>query len=172
MRAHFIYEKFTEDSDPINDMGIGITNDKVIKELVDKLAKKLKKWDENFDPNSDIDYEVNASMYGKNTWSMAPWIGDIDEIIFSTGEWHTNKILKNYGYSKSYREIMKNLGPTWIIIPSGTPNENPIFVEPNELDKIVTVLIKREYLNIDTDIKDAEKELSKLKKIKSIVDKV
>lgn len=44
MRAQFIYEKFTQDSDPIHDMGIGIFVKRTFfseKEMIDYLLKIL-----------------------------------------------------------------------------------------------------------------------------------
>lgn len=57
MRAHFINEKFTEDSDPIHDMGIGV------KFLIKKWIKKEKAIADKlgyFDPYSK--YRINKDL--------------------------------------------------------------------------------------------------------------
>jgi hypothetical protein len=59
MRAKFIYEKFTEDSDPIYDMGIGIKHD------IEKCADLIKKLD--FDKTETV-FMYKDSGLDLNSW--------------------------------------------------------------------------------------------------------
>jgi len=53
MRAKFIYEKFTEDSDPIQDMGIG-------------MIQKIKKWINDVENSSNGQYGIKDYRIDKN----------------------------------------------------------------------------------------------------------
>jgi len=55
MRARFIFEKFTEDSDPIHDMGIGM----------DALIKRFVEEETNYSSYTKKDFLWICAMYGK-----------------------------------------------------------------------------------------------------------
>ena len=64
MRAKFIYEKFTEDSDPVNDMGIGLKHliEKWIEEMNKKSIDQMGIKNYSIDEYANINVEDNCSL--------------------------------------------------------------------------------------------------------------
>lgn len=67
MRAQFIYEKFTEEGDPIRDMGIGI-----IKKLEKCILPKL------FSSSTKKDKEYLKEFFGVS-WEKLYYLGSVDD---------------------------------------------------------------------------------------------
>jgi len=65
MKAHFVYEKFSEESDPIQDMGIGI------KPLIENW---LKKYDiKHYKINDDLTITVHGDLYLNEKMESLPY---------------------------------------------------------------------------------------------------
>ncbi len=151
MRAKFIYEKFTADSDPIKDMGIGNPE----KSIFPILQKELDKYD------ISIEWDEYEDA-GEGVWEISFYIDNDDnydqfELIYGTDEAavrsNTAEEPQDAGFSDPYEgNILKK--------------------STYDIDIVVESVLKRVYGNkteISQEIKKLEQKINKLKNIQKIV---
>jgi hypothetical protein len=90
MRAKFIYEKFTDESDPISDMGIGL------KHLIEEWIKQINLKSKNLGQGSIQDYFIDDEGFinSKSSISFADKCGDLPSYInfkYSGGTVYMNR---------------------------------------------------------------------------------
>ena len=118
MRARLISEKFVEDSDPVKDMGIGLTPaEMILQHLIEKKGKtkifwkltpteaKKAKW--KYDLNYSLPMSIVDWTYLKNKmeWKEIP-----KKYIDKAYSWQYAADMDNFEYIQLFKEIF---GGTW-----------------------------------------------------------
>jgi len=151
MRAHTIYEKFTEDSDPIKDMSIGLT--RYIQNIRKALTKmKEPSWDE--EEYIEDEYRINldsipeyvapdnllSSRNFNNSWGH---IGVFDpfEIVY-----YFSINLEENTAERLIRITNTNVN-LWEYMDSKLLSNDPISLNPQE----IVDLIHKDFINYDTE---------------------
>ena len=151
MRAKFIYEKFTEDSDPIKDMGIGLTRHI---QNIRKALKKMKEpsWDE--EEYIEDEYRINLDSISEyvapdNLLSSRNFDNNWDHIgVFDPFEivYYFSINLEENTAERLIRITNTNVN-LWEYMDSKLLSNDPISLNPQE----IVDLIHKDFINYDTE---------------------